>query len=125
MTVKIVDDTTLFSEKLTDRVDMTVKIMAQDIKRVSMSHAPVLDGELKQTAEIEKVRDGRYKIWYDRYGDLEYAAYQERGSRYDGSRKITRHTRAAATIHFLENAGDRIANSAATYLKAHLRKVMR
>jgi len=118
MGVKVVNNIKLWEQLQAKDMDLAVERMADDVKRLSEVHVPVLNRELKQTAEKSKESTAHYRVWYDRYGDLGYAAYQERGMRADGTHVIRRHTRPSATTHFLENAGNKVKSKAISYLKA-------
>lgn len=121
--IRVINHLPEFQEQLEARANMVLKQMAEDAKRYSQMKVPKKTGELRSTAEVEQVSPTHYRIWYDRYGDLGYAAYQEFGVRADGSHRVKNHTKASSMTHYLRFSGERIGKSATKYFRAAFKRI--
>lgn len=85
--------------------DNALRAMADATIKTSKITAPLLNGPLRNSSRI--VRNGplNYSAMYGG-GNVEYAGYQERGMRRDGSHKVRHYTTPGTGAHFLRNAGD-------------------
>lgn len=94
-------------------MDSAMGRMANDTLLVSKIRVPLKDGDLQKSGSVEKVAIGKYKVVYDE----DYAGYQERGRRLDGSRVVKNYTTPGTGKDFLKSAGVIIGKDSLNYLK--------
>ena len=111
--IKVVDKIKEFGEKAVDVFDMALNNLADDIVRLAKSKVPYKEGDLYDEIMKEKLEDLAYRVMVD----SEYASYQEKGKRADGSHVVREYTTANTGAHFLETSGDKVAEKALQYLK--------
>lgn len=121
MTVRIDDNFDKYTREMYEKVELAYKQMADDTRRYSQMKVPKDTGELRSTAEVEKLEGIHYKVWYDRYDDLGYALNQERG--YDERAVYQHYSKPGTGAHYLENSIDRIARVFDKYIKKNLARV--
>lgn len=94
-------------------MDNALNRMARDIRQVALSTVPYKDGDLFNSAEDTKKAKLKYWVIFN----TEYAAYQERGQRKDGSRIVRRYTTPGTGRDYLKNGGRQIAKDSLNYFK--------
>jgi hypothetical protein len=94
-------------------MDSVLGRMTGDILMISKITVPFKSSDLMRSGVTEKVGSMKYKVRYD----SEYASYQERGRRQDGSRVVRNYTTPGTGKNFLRNAGKTVANNALNYLR--------
>lgn len=109
----IKDNSEQFIQKVEDVMDTAMSRMIQDIATVAKIKAPFKHGDLTKEIKPERVAKFKYIVLVN----LEYAAYQEKGERADGTHKIRKYTTPGTGAHFLENAGDQVVEQVDDYLK--------
>jgi hypothetical protein len=97
-------------------LDVATRAMADATVKTSKVTAPLLNGPLRNSSRIERNGPLNYSAVYGG-GSVQYAAYQERGMRKDGSHKVRHYTTPGTGAHFLRNAGDVTAKQG---IKAYL-----
>lgn len=110
---EIKDNTEDFLRKNEATVDNALARMARDIKQIAQSTVPYRDGDLFNSARDEKLSTLQYQVIFDK----EYAAYQERGMRKDGSHVIRKYTTPSTGAGFLDKAGTKVTRDGIEYLK--------
>lgn len=88
-------------------LDNATRAMADATVKLSKVTAPLLKGPLRNSSRINRNAPLNYSAMYGG-GGVPYAAYQERGMRADGSRKVRHYTTPGTGKHFLKNAGDAV-----------------
>lgn len=83
-----------------------LEMMAQSIQNLALMKVPRRDGDLGDSCHIEK--KGKQVAVIFGGGDIKYAAYQERGHRYDGSHQVRNYTTAGTGAHYLEESGKEV-----------------
>jgi hypothetical protein len=81
--------------------------------------APLKTGDLRADSGIESPRPLVKRIYFDK----EYAVYQEKGSRRDGTRVVRKYTTAGTGKEFLKNAGDKQRPLLKMKIKKHTARV--
>lgn len=97
--------------------DAAIERMAKDMVNYSKAWVPRKTGELQDTAEVAKEGIMDYNVWYDRYGDLGYAAVQEHGG------EGWNYTTPGTGEQYLKRAGDKIEANALNYLRQAAQQV--
>ncbi len=107
-----------FERELVERTGLALKQAAEDIRLVAGMDVPVKSNELRQSGTSELVAPTHSRASYGTTSDTsDYAEYQERGMRADGSHRVRNYTKAGTGAHFLEKAGHKIGRNLKTYLK--------
>ena len=111
--VKVTDNFNKFDTKMTKVFDSALGRMGKDIKQIASIRIPFKSGDLQ--GSIENKRDDvlKHKVLIN----SEYAGYQERGVRKDGSHKVRKYTTPNTGKKFLKGAGDDVSKNALNYLK--------
>lgn len=101
--------------------DMVMGHMAQDIEVAlkSSSGMPVKTGNMKSQTRHFKSATSQYRVEVD----VEYAAYQERGSRADGSRVVRHYTTGGTSKGFFKRAINNVLSHRDSYLEEARRAV--
>ena len=95
---------------------LTVLEIGRDILVDAKRNAPYKDGGLRRESDVQNENFTTTKVRFY----AEYAGYQERGSRKDGSRVVRRYTTGGTGAHFLENAGIKAQKTAVMIFKKHV-----
>lgn len=107
-----------FEREVKQRTTLALKQAAEDIRLLAGMDVPVKSNELRQSGKSEMVTPTHSRASYGTTSSTsDYAAYQERGSRADGSYRVRKYTKAGTGAHFLEKAGIKIGRNLKTYLK--------
>lgn len=113
MKVIVKDYIEQFAKRNTQVMDKALGNMARDVKFIAKAYVPRKSGDLQ--SEIIDERKGMLK--HRVLVDKEYAGYQERGARADGSRVVRKYTTPNTGKRYLERAGLKVAKDALNYLK--------
>lgn len=116
--VKVIDKLPEFSLKAKIVFNDALKEAGRDTLIDAKTNAPFLKGGLRGDSGITQTRPLALEVHFD----IEYASYQERGSRKDGSRRV-RHYSNSGGAHFLENAGDKQQLKLASKFRKHAVRV--
>lgn len=118
--VRIVDKTEKVIDFVENRSDSAIEAMATDILRYSKIIAPHKDGSLVESGETEQISSRHWRVWFGRTQAGEYAAYQHRGVRLDGTRRVKKWTTPGTGPLFLKKAGSQIGRQALIYFRRAL-----
>ena len=94
-----------------------IEAMADAIMKVSKVKTPKLNNKLRESSHINRLNPTSREIVYGGSG-VQYAMYQERGMRADGTHVVRNYTTAGTHAHYLEETGDSIVKQG---LKAYLK----
>ena len=107
--MKIIDNTARILSKNERVKDRSLAYAAQDIEVIVKTggKTPLKQGHLRGRTRHDKVSNSRYRIVIP----VSYAAYQERGSRADGTHKVRNYTTPGTGKGFLQSAVKSVANN--------------
>ena len=105
-----------FVKQNADVMDSALDRMGEGVKQVAQSQVPYLDGDLHDSAEHKRVSQLRHQVSFGN-SKVDYAVYQERGMRADGSRVVRRYTTPSTGKAYLRKAGKTISKDAINYLR--------
>lgn len=91
--------------------DLALGAAAQDIEMIAVYYVPVDSGRL---ARMIRRRRKNALNWEVRV-DEDYAAYQERGMRADGSHRVRKYSRPGSGPHYLARAAGVVQQKIASY----------
>lgn len=91
--------------------------MRNDIFVLSQFKVPYKEGDLKSSGEQLRIERLHHRIRYGENGAEDYAGYQHRGMRRDGSHIVRNYTTAGTQKNYLAQAGDIILTKASSYFK--------
>lgn len=99
MVVKVEHYENNLSKRLNAKLMMCNRLLLEDIHRESQYKTPMRDGDLRE--QVTKTVEGKSGIitW-----TVPYAAYQERGKRFDGSHIVRNYTTPGTGKDFAKNA---------------------
>lgn len=104
-------------------MEKALMAMRTDVYILSQFKVPLLDGELKNSGEHLKMGRLHHRVQYGENGAEDYAAYQHRGMRKDGSRRVKRYTTSGTNKGFLSDSGKIIAPKSGQYFKRAAERV--
>lgn len=113
MGVRIDDRSKQFIVNNTRQMDAALERMAGDIETLGKVKVPLKSGNLQDQFNKKKVGVLHHQVRVDE----DYASYQERGMRKDGSRVVRRYTTPGTGKNFLKGAGQQVAPRAVQYIK--------
>lgn len=113
MGVKKIDNMQKFLQLNQDAMDGALDRMAHDICIVAKIRVPYKEGDLQKAGRPERKAKLKHRVIFD----SDYASYQERGERRDGSRKVRKYTTPNTSAHFLEEGGNTVVKDAVNYFK--------
>lgn len=105
--VKLTDNSGRWLLSKEAQANSAIDKMAKAILGAARMRAPMSEGggNLRNSSRIEKSHSSVSVIYGG--GKVPYAAYQERGHRYDGSRQVRHYTTPNTGAHYLLDAGKR------------------
>lgn len=113
MGVRINDRAKQFIIENAAGMDRSLNRMAIDIERLSKQQVPHKKGQLEASGGHRRVSPLHYVVEYNK----EYAEYQHRGQRRDGTRVVRKYSKPGKKKEFLSDPGDTIADKAVSYFK--------
>lgn len=113
MSVKVNDNTAKFLNQSEKVLDSALSRMSKDMVLITKITIPYLEGDLQEEVKAVRISSLRHKVEVRK----EYAAYQERGQRLDGSRKVRNYTTPGTGKGFLKKAGKKVESDAINYLR--------
>jgi hypothetical protein len=122
-TVRVVNKMPMFTAMNEKAMERALARMRNDIFVLSQFKVPFKDGELKSSGEQKQMGRLHHRVQYGDKGAQEYAAYQHRGRRLDGSRVVKRYTTAGTQKNYLSESGKIIASKASSYFKREAENV--
>lgn len=99
MATKVTDHSVEFEQKITQKVNIFLRLFTEQTVETAFPKTPKRDNFLRKDV-LKQVLGLNAKIIWDKA----YAAVQERGSRKDGTHKIRNYTTPGTGPHFAENA---------------------
>lgn len=106
------------SPRLISRVELAAdQVLGRagaEIELLAKSRVPVKQGPLQTSGQHRRIGMMHHRVVFNK----EYAAYQERGVRKDGSRPVRKYTTPGTGAHYLENAGKTVMPKVRGYLRA-------
>lgn len=109
----IKNHTDAFIKDVALRNDLALGAMAQDIEMMAVFKVPVDTGKLSRFIRRRRLSARHWEVRVDK----EYAAYQERGMRADGSHRVRKYSRPGSGPHFLRDAGKQVMLRAKIYFR--------
>jgi hypothetical protein len=103
MSVVVINNLPLFGNIAKKTLDDALGSAARDTQVDAKAHAPFQKGALRSYSDNNRQGNLHWRVSFD----MEYAAYQERGARRDGSHRVRKYSTSGTGAHFLENAGDK------------------
>lgn len=118
MPVKVKDNSTSALKKADKQMNLVLSAITSDVYRLSQQQVPVSEGggHLQSSGQIVPGHL-RYSIKYNK----EYASYQHRGMRRDGTHVVRNYTYPGKKSHFLSDPADTILRNKESYLKRYLK----
>lgn len=113
MGVRVVDNSRRFMQVSEDVLDIALGRMAKDIKTKASIRVPFKEGTLQQSGKTEKFGPLKHRVSFN----TEYAAYQERGQRMDGSHVVSKYSTPGTGRGYLQGAAEDITSKGVNYLK--------
>lgn len=114
--VTVEDNSEAWLQLTEHRFDVALGMMAQDVEMIAAFKVPTDTGALARYIRKYRISSKRWKVAVNK----EYAAYQERGARADGSRRVVNYSRAGSGPHFLQDAIDVVSGRKLSYIKKAL-----
>ncbi len=105
-TVHLTDNSGAWFNHQVGKANAALKLMGQAIKNRAKIKVPKKDHDLEESARVES-KNLEVKVVFGG-GGIEYAGYQERGHRYDGSHQVRHYTTAGTGAHYLEESGEQV-----------------
>lgn len=109
--IKIIDKTMKFIKSVEDANDRALNKMSVDIERLAKQYAPHDKGPLHSSGAHHRLAKLAYRIIFNK----EYAAYQERGMRRDGTYVVKNYSKPGKKAHFLEDSARQVSANANSY----------
>jgi len=110
---KVIDNSRRFMRVNARVLDAALGRMGRDIVQVTKIRIPFKSGDLQKEIEHKKVAKLVHKVIINK----EYAAYQEKGQRADGSRVVRKYTTPGTGKNALKDGGTTVTKDALNYLK--------
>lgn len=122
-TVRVDNKLPLFSRMNEQAMERALARMRNDIFVLSQFKVPFKDGELKASGEQKQMGRLHHRVQYGAKGAQDYASYQHRGRRLDGSHVVKRYTTAGTQKNYLSDSGKIISSKASSYFKREAENV--
>lgn len=111
--IKKIDNIKKFVRNNERIMDTVLGRISRDIVTIAKITVPFKRGDLMKSGKAERVMSMKHKVVFD----TNYASYQERGRRQDGSNVVRNYSTPGTGKNFLKNAGKTVASNALNYLK--------
>lgn len=122
-TVRVDNKIIVFTRMNEQAMERALARMRNDIFVLSQFKVPQKDGTLRASGEQKQMGRLHHRVQYGEKGAQEYAAYQHRGRRLDGSHVVKRYTTAGTQKNYLSDSGKIIASKASSYFKREAENV--
>ena len=113
MAVRIENNLKNFGTNAEVNLGNAVERMALDVKLISKVKVPYKAGTLQGSCVKQKLSRTHHQVIYD----TDYASYQERGSRKNGTRVVKNYSTPGTSKGFLKQAGVQVSKNALSYMK--------
>jgi flavin-binding protein dodecin len=114
-TTRVVNKMGSFNRSNEQAMERALARMRQDIFVLSQFKVPEKDGTLRRTGKQSVIARLHHRIAYGENGAEDYAGYQHRGMRADGSHRVKNYTKAGSQKNYLSESGGIIATKASSY----------
>lgn len=114
---RVVNNIRRFSNANEQAMERALSRMRNDIFVLSQFKVPQKDGTLRASGEQKRMGRLHHRVSYGENGAQDYASYQHRGMRRDGTRIVRRYTTSGTQKHYLSDSGKLIASKASSYFK--------
>lgn len=114
---KVVNKMPQFNNANEKAMEMALARMRNDIFVLSQFKVPQKDGTLRGSGEQKRMGRLHHRISYGENGAQDYASYQHRGMRRDGSHIVRRYTTAGTQKNYLSESGRLISSKVSSYFK--------
>lgn len=121
--VKVDNRIRIFSNANEQAMERALARMRQDIFVLSQFKVPEKDGTLRRTGKQSVIGRLHHRVEYGANGAEDYAGYQHRGMRQDGSHVVRHYTKAGSQKNYLSDSGGIIATKAGSYFAQEASKV--
>lgn len=111
MSVKVTDHTSKIAMTTRSRAAVALRNIGTAIDREAFGNTPKRTGRLRESPRVQ-VSGLHGKVTWTK----EYAAYQERGKRKDGSHVVTKYSHGGGSW-FAKNAAEKVAADASKYFR--------
>lgn len=122
-TVRVDNRIRIFNQINEQGMELALQRMRQDIFVLSQFKVPKKDGTLQGSGKQEKKGRLHHRVSYGEDAAQDYAGYQHRGMRRDGSHIVRKYTTAGTQKDYLGESGAIIASKASNYFKQEASKV--
>lgn len=117
MSVKVIDNTPKLIAKVRTNGSLAIQRALQDVLKESRPKTPKADTNFLRNNTKRQVLGLKGKVAWN----ADYAQYQERGKRRDGSHVVRNYTTGGTGKQFAENAVKSVDKNRAKYLKGILK----
>jgi hypothetical protein len=104
-------------------MERALTLMRVDIFVLSQFKVPYEGGELQDSGEHKRIERLHHRVQYGEKGAQEYAGFQHRGMRKDGSHRVKNYTTAGTNKNYLSDSGAIIAPRSGQYFRREASKV--
>lgn len=113
MSVRVIDKSAQFIVQNRKQMSVAIDRMSNDILTLAKIRVPFRSGNLQDQGKVEILGQLHHRVRFDE----DYAAYQERGMRKDGSHVVRQYTTPGTGKHFLSKAGKDTVLKAVQYIR--------
>ena len=114
---RVVNNLRRFTGANESAMERALQRMRNDIFVLSQFKVPQKDGTLRGSGNQKKMGRLHHRVSYGENGAEDYAAYQHRGMRRDGTHVVRQYTTAGTQKNYLSESGRLIASKASSYFK--------
>lgn len=123
MPVRVDNKMRQFTSANEQAMERALARMSQDIFVLSQFKVPEKDGTLRRTGKQAVIGRLHRRISYGENGAEDYALFQHRGRRADGSHVVRHYTKSGSQKEYLSQSGAIIATKAVSYFTQEATKV--
>lgn len=100
-------------------MSLALEEISKDILMISKIRVPLKSGDLQKSGRYDKAGALDFRVTYN----TEYASYQERGVRTDGSHRVQNYTTPNTGKDFLKGAGESVKTNLLNYAKKAVKQI--
>ena len=113
MPIRVTNKTSRFTSVNERVMETALEQMSLDVEILAVAKVPYKGGDLQRSVEHKRVGRLHHRTQFNE----DYAAYQERGKRRDGTRVVRRYTTPGTGKGFLKGAGQQVDKQKMKYVK--------
>lgn len=121
--VKVDNRLKIFTNANEQAMERALARMRQDVFVLSQFKVPEKDGTLRRSGRQQVIGRLHHRVEYGSGGAEDYAGYQHRGMRMDGSHVVRHYTKSGSQKNYLSDSGGIIATKAGSYFAQEASKV--